>query len=122
MQNFNILTTVLLVQKDQKMFFKTDYGYMLVKSIAEKGAFYNTWYLHYSPTMKKGHSVRHNFVSTQYFEKKLIEFHQTLILTRSRLGLLLIIFLAFVIELWPLIDVRISFRISFTLNILRTEW
>ena len=53
----------------------------------------------------------------QYLENKLIEFHQiALILTRSRFGLLHIIFQTFVIELWPFIDVRI-----FLLNILRTK-
>ena len=102
--------------------------------------------------------VSHNFVSTQYLKNKLIEFHQILymILTRPRLGLLYIIFHTFVMVLWPLIDVIISFllnkstefyqilymhsywqnlgwdyyqsyftwfvRISFPLNILRTNW
>ena len=45
-------------------------------------------------------------------------FAYALILTRSRLGLLCIHFCKFITELWPLIDVRISFP----LNILRTSW
>ena len=44
-----------------------------------------------------------------------------LVLIRSMLGLLHIIFHAFVIELWPLVDDRISFKILFPLNILRTN-
>ena len=59
------------------------------------------------------HSIRHN-VSAQYLENNLIEFHKNLyISTRSWLGLLHIFFLTFVIELWPLTDVRISFSISY---------
>ena len=42
-------------------------------------------------------------------------FVYTLILKRSRLGLLHIIFRTFITKLWPLIDVKISFRISFPL-------
>ena len=45
-------------------------------------------------------------------------FVHVLILTISRLGLLCVNFRKFIIELWPLID----FRISFPLNILRTNW
>ena len=46
-------------------------------------------------------------------------FAHALILTRSRLGLLLVIFRKFVTELWPLIDVRILFPV----NILRgAQW
>ena len=80
----------------------------------------------YSPTLKKGglywiwvvrHSVRH-LEETDRISPNVV---YTLILTRSRLGLLHIIFCALVIELWPLINVRILFRISFLLNILRTE-
>ena len=44
-------------------------------------------------------------------------FVYTLIWTRSSLGLLTVIFLKFVTECWPLIDVRMSFL----LNILRTN-
>ena len=55
------------------------------------------------------------FVSAQYFENKWIEFTKflyALILTRSRLGLLPVIFRKFVKELGPLIDVRISFQLN----------
>ena len=58
------------------------------------------------------------FVSAQYLEqidRILPNFVYALILTRSRVGLLHIIFLTFVIELWPLTDVRISFYICSTL-------
>ena len=51
-------------------------------------------------------SIRHNFVSAQYLENELrvlANFVYALILTRPRLGLLLIIFLTFVTELLPLI-------------------
>ena len=74
------------------------------------------------------HSVRHSFISTQFYlfvlkMNKLIEFNQifvyALILIRSRFELLHIIFHTFVLELLPLIDVRILFKISFLLNILR---
>ena len=58
------------------------------------------------------------FVSTQYLENKQMEFDQ-LILTRSRLGLLPVIFHKLVTELWPLIDVRFLFPFK----ILRTiKW
>ena len=40
-----------------------------------------------------------------------------LIFTRSRLGLLPVIFLKFITELWPLIDIRISFSLYF-----ETKW
>ena len=53
-----------------------------------------------------------NFVSAQYLENKWTDFDQTLyyvILTRSRLGLLAVIFRKFVTELWPLVDVMIMF-------------
>ena len=70
-------------------------------------------------------SLSCNFISAQYLENKLTiclpYFVYVLILTRSRLGLLHIIFCTFVIELWPLTDVRISFRILFPFNILRTN-
>ena len=66
-------------------------------------------------------SLSQNFVSAQYLENKLTEFHQILyyafILTRSTLGLLHVIFRTFVPELWPLI----YSKISFPLNILRTN-
>ena len=66
-------------------------------------------------------SLRQNFVSTQYLENKLTEFHQILyyafILTRSKSGLLHVIFHTFVPELWPLI----YSKILFPLNILRTN-
>ena len=65
-------------------------------------------------------SFCHNFVSAQYLENKLIEFHKILyafILTRSTLGLLRIIFRSIVPELWPLIYPIISFQ----LNIVRTN-
>ena len=54
------------------------------------------------------HSVRHNFVSAQNLEKKLKEFHQLILYNDIDLGSDL--FRTFVIELWPLIDVRISLR------------
>ena len=61
------------------------------------------------------------FVSVQYRENKWTEFHQifkyAIILTRSTSGLLHYIFCLFVPELWPLIYSKISFR----LNILRTN-
>ena len=41
-----------------------------------------------------------NSVSAQYLEKELTEFH-ALILARSRLGLIPVIFGKFVPELWP---------------------
>ena len=64
-----------------------------------------------------------NFVSSQDLENELMEFDQNfayaLILTRSRLGLFRVNFFhKFITELWPLIDVRISFL----LNVLRTNW
>ena len=66
--------------------------------------------------------VRHNFCFPSIeIDRISPNFVYTLILTRSKLGLLHIIFRTFVIELRPLIDVRISFRILFWLNILRTE-
>ena len=66
-------------------------------------------------------SFRHNLVSAQYLEKTKFCIIYALILARSRLGLLHIIFHIFVIELWPLTDVRFLFRISFPLSILRTN-
>ena len=63
--------------------------------------------------------LRQNYVSAHYLENKLTEFHQTYILTRSRLGLTVVIWCLFVTGLWPLIYARISFP----LNIVRTkEW
>ena len=50
-------------------------------------------------------------------DRILRDFVYALILTRSRLRLLPVIFCKFVKELWPLIDVRISFP----LNILRAN-
>ena len=44
-------------------------------------------------------------------------FEYAFIMKRSRLGLLAVIFRLFVTELWPLIDVRISFPV----NIFRTN-
>ena len=61
--------------------------------------------------------LRQNFVSAQYLENQLIEFHQILyafILTRSSLRLLHVIFRTF--DLWPLINAKILFP----LNSLRT--
>ena len=55
-----------------------------------------------------------NFISAQYLENKWTGFGQTLY-SNSRLALLAVIFCKFVAELWPLIDVRITFP----LNILR---
>ena len=65
-------------------------------------------------------SFYHNFVSAQYLENKLIEFHQILyafILTRFALGLFHIIFHTFVPELWSLLYAKIWF----SLNTLRTN-
>ena len=65
-------------------------------------------------------SFREHFVSAQYLKNKLTESDQILYaqtLTRSSLGLLPVIFCKILTELWPLIDVRISFP----LNILRTN-
>ena len=45
-------------------------------------------------------------------DKILPNFECALILTRSRLGLLPVIFCKFVTELWPSIDVRISFPLN----------
>ena len=69
-----------------------------------------------------------NFILMTEFLFRLISWEQidgiwpnfayVLILTRSMLGLLSVNFRKFIIELWPLIDVRISFL----LNILRTNW
>ena len=65
-----------------------------------------------------------NFVSAQYLENNLMEFYQILhmsmhlMLMRSSMGLLRVTFRKFIWELWPLIDIRISFP----LNILRTNW
>ena len=57
-----------------------------------------------------------NFVSTQYLENGLIEclpnFVCALVLTRSRLELLPVIFRKFVTELWPLIDVLLNALIT----------
>ena len=57
-----------------------------------------------------------NFFSAQYLENELIEFYQilyrALILTRSRLVLLPVIFCKFATELWPLIYVRILIYIK----------
>ena len=57
----------------------------------------------------------------QYLENELTESEQIFVctstLTRSSLGLLIVIFGQNLMELWPLIDVRISFP----LNILRTN-
>ena len=61
----------------------------------EKGGLYWVWVVCLSVCL----FVRHNFISTQYLEKKLIEFHQ--------------IFLYAMI----LIDVRILFKILFPLNL-----
>ena len=64
-----------------------------------------------------------NLISSQYLEKKLIEFH-AFILTGYTLGLLHIFFHRLVAELWPWIYTRILFplaRISLPLNILRTN-
>ena len=71
-----------------------------------------------------------NFFPAQYLENELIEFYQilyrALILTRSRLVLLPVIFCKFATELWPLIYVRIliyvKIEFSFPLNILWTHW
>ena len=58
-------------------------------------------------------SLGQNFVSAQYLENKLTEFHQyAFILTGSSLGLLAFVFCLFVTELWPLIYVRISFSLN----------
>ena len=60
------------------------------------------------------------FVSAQYLENKLAEFHMFIdafILTRSSFGLLHVIFYIFIQEQWPLIYANI-----FSLNILRTNW
>ena len=59
--------------------------------------------------------LQQNFVSAQYLENKLTEFHQILyafILTRSSLGLLPVIFHSFVPELWPLIYAKNSFLLN----------
>ena len=66
------------------------------------------------------HDLRHNFVSTQYLEQYdriSPNFVYEFILTRSKLGLLHVIFHTFVPELWPFIYARISFL----LIILRTN-
>ena len=62
--------------------------------------------------------LRLKFVSAQYHKNKFTvspNFIYAFILTRSTLGLLAVIFGKFLTELWPLIEVRISFQ----LNILR---
>ena len=65
--------------------------------------------------------LRQIFVSVQYLENKLTDFHQNFIyafiLTRSTLGLLHIIFGTFLPELWPMI----YSKILFSFNILRTN-
>ena len=66
-------------------------------------------------------SFRHNFVPTQYFENKLIEFHQILCtvcihIDKIYIGIVTHHFCTFVPELWPLIYAKISFP----LIILRT--
>ena len=67
------------------------------------------------------HDLCQNFVFSQYLKNQQKDFDQTLnnlsILTRSSLRLLAVIFRKFVIELRPLIDVRILFP----LNILMTR-
>ena len=55
-------------------------------------------------------------ISSEQMDRISPNFVYGLISTRSRVGLLPIIFRAFVIELWHLTDVRILFRISFLLN------
>ena len=58
--------------------------------------------------LSQNFDLRQNFVSAQYLQNTLTEFHQILfILTRSKLELLYIIFGTFVPELWPLIDAKI---------------
>ena len=69
--------------------------------------------------------VRHNFVSAQYLQKK-NEISSpncvyALISTISWFVLLHINFHSFGVDLWPLNDVRILFRISSLLTILRTK-
>ena len=65
--------------------------------------------------------LRLNFICVQYLENKWAKFHQifiyAFILTRSKLGLLHIIYRTFVLELWTLIYAKISFPF----NILRTN-
>ena len=51
--------------------------------------------------------------SLEIMDRILPDFVYVLILTRSRLGLLPVIFRKIVKELWPLIDVRISFPLNF---------
>ena len=58
-----------------------------------------------------------NFVSAQYLENKLTDFHQILyiyafILIRYRLGSLHMIFRTFVLVLWPLIYARFLFPVN----------
>ena len=52
-----------------------------------------------------------NFVSAQ-MDIISLNFVYAFILTISRLGLLPVIFCLFVIELWPLIDVRVLFLLN----------
>ena len=60
------------------------------------------------------HNLRHNLVSAQYFENKKDRFRQIFIyayiLTRSRLGLLHVLFRKFVPELWHLIYDKFRFH------------
>ena len=60
-------------------------------------------------------------ISSEQIDRISPNFGYALISIRSSLGLLHIIFLSFVIALRPLIDVRISLKILFPLNILRTN-
>ena len=55
----------------------------------------------------------------EQMDRLLPNFLYALTLTRSRLGLLHIVFLTFVIELWPLIDIRISFPLNILMTINR---
>ena len=65
--------------------------------------------------------LRQNFVSAQYLENKLTEFYQILYIHSYRQDLAkdcyTSFFRTFVLELWPLIYTKISF----SLNILRTN-
>ena len=55
--------------------------------------------------------LRQNFVSAQYLWNRLSDFH-AFIFTRSSLGLLHVKFRTFVLELWPFIFAKISFRLN----------
>ena len=57
-------------------------------------------------------SVPHNILDLEQMDRILPDFVYAFILTRSRFGLLHIIFLTFAAELWPLIDIRIWFPLN----------